>query len=63
MPAERTMQRALLVIVSHGQLMSWLLHSIDPAFGYAEWEALSNPDVYAIGVAADGALAFERFWR
>jgi len=53
----------LPVIVSHGQLLSLVLHSIDPGFGYAGWESLSNPDVHLIESGANGMLAFRRLWR
>ena len=48
-------------VVSHGQLISLVLHSIDPGFGFRGWESLSNPDVYLL----DGGrcLRFERLWR
>jgi 2,3-bisphosphoglycerate-dependent phosphoglycerate mutase len=49
----------LPVVVSHGQLLSLVLHSIDPAFGYAGWQSLENPDVFLLEV--DGARsAFSR---
>ena len=53
----------LVVIASHGQLLSLVLHSIDPSFGYAGWEALSNPDVHLLEVSATTGLAFRRVWR
>jgi 2,3-bisphosphoglycerate-dependent phosphoglycerate mutase len=49
----------LPVVVSHGQLLSLVLHSIDPAFGYSGWQSLENPDVFLLEV--DGARsAFSR---
>jgi 2,3-bisphosphoglycerate-dependent phosphoglycerate mutase len=50
------------VVVSHGQLLSLVLHSIDPSFGYASWASLSNPDVFLIEGSAAGAFRFERVW-
>lgn len=52
----------LPVIVSHGQLLSLVLHSIDPRFGYAGWEALSNPDVHLVETDSSAGLAFRRVW-
>jgi len=52
----------LPVIVSHGQLLSLVLHAVDPGFGYAGWEALTNPDVYLLEAGANGALFFRRIW-
>lgn len=50
----------LPAVASHGQLLSLVLHSIDPAFGFAGWEALRNPDVYLLERGRDGRLAFSR---
>ncbi|MFD2369162.1 histidine phosphatase family protein [Brevibacillus sp. GCM10020057] len=36
------------VIVSHGNLLSLLLKYFDDRIGFAEWEALTNPDVYLL---------------
>jgi 2,3-bisphosphoglycerate-dependent phosphoglycerate mutase len=52
----------LPVIASHGQLLSLVLHSIDPAFGYEDWQALRNPDVFLLEV--DGRrTTFSRVFR
>lgn len=48
------------VVVSHGQLLSLVLHSFDPSFGYAGWESLSNPDVHLLE-ADEGGRTFR--WR
>ena len=53
---------AMPVVVTHGNLLALVLHSIDPAFGYAEWEGLSNPDVYRLSVDGDGGMRFCRLW-
>lgn len=50
----------LPAVASHGQLLSLVLHSIDPTFGFAGWEALRNPDVYRLERARDGRLTFAR---
>jgi 2,3-bisphosphoglycerate-dependent phosphoglycerate mutase len=50
----------LPLLVSHGQWIALLLHSIDPGFGYAGWESLSFPDVIRLRADSGGALAFER---
>jgi 2,3-bisphosphoglycerate-dependent phosphoglycerate mutase len=38
------------LVVTHGNLMALLLKHFDDAIGFAEWSALSNPDVYRIGL-------------
>ena len=52
----------LPIAVTHGNLLSLILNSLDPNFGYAGWESLSNPDVFALKEADDGRLVFERVW-
>ena len=54
---------ALPVVVTHGNLLALVLHSIDPDFGYAGWESLSNPDVYRLRVNGDSGLRFCRLWH
>ncbi|HXX48292.1 MAG TPA: histidine phosphatase family protein [Myxococcota bacterium] len=51
---------ALPVVASHGQLISLLLHYIDPRFGFAGWESLANPDVFELERGGAGALSFRR---
>ena len=53
----------LPLVVTHGNLMSLVLHSLDPSFGYAGWLDLTNPDVYALQSDANGGLVFRRIWR
>ncbi|RXI98612.1 histidine phosphatase family protein [Anaerobacillus alkaliphilus] len=36
------------IIVTHGNLLSLFLHHIDETFGFDEWKALSNPDVFLV---------------
>ena len=52
----------LPIAVTHGNLLSLILNSLDPNFGYDGWESLSNPDVFALKEADDGRLVFERVW-
>jgi 2,3-bisphosphoglycerate-dependent phosphoglycerate mutase len=49
----------LTVVATHGQLLTLILNSIDPAFGFADWEALSHPDVYLVEERAPH-LSFRR---
>jgi 2,3-bisphosphoglycerate-dependent phosphoglycerate mutase len=50
----------LPAVASHGQLLSLVLHSVDPTFGFSGWEALCNPDVYLLERGRDGRLTFSR---
>jgi 2,3-bisphosphoglycerate-dependent phosphoglycerate mutase len=50
----------LPVVVSHGQLLGLVLHSIDPTFGFAGWESLRNPDVHLLECKPNGKHEFRR---
>ena len=52
----------LPVVITHGNLLALVLHSIDTDFGYAGWENLANPDVYRVEISAVGAMGFCRLW-
>lgn len=52
----------LPVLVTHGQLMSLVLSTIDRGFGFDGWQALTNPDVYAVERTRGGEHRFERVW-
>lgn len=49
-----------ILAVSHGNAIALFLNSIDPAFGFEEWAALSNPDLFLIPYGEDGPESFER---
>lgn len=51
-----------ILLVSHGCLLALLMKSIDDRIGFAEWEALSNPDVYQLTVA-DSSRQLHRIWK
>ena len=53
---------ALPLVVTHGNLMALVLHSLDPAFGYEGWKSLTNPDVYHLRAEQPQEFAFERIW-
>ena len=40
----------VLVVMTHGNLMTLILRSFETQFGFQAWEHLSNPDVYCIEV-------------
>ena len=52
----------LPLAVMHGNLISLILNSLDPSFGYRGWEQLSNPDVFVLRESEDGQVSFERLW-
>jgi 2,3-bisphosphoglycerate-dependent phosphoglycerate mutase len=49
---------SLPAVASHGQLISLVLHRIDPGFGFDGWEALSNPDVHLVERDERGRYSF-----
>ena len=49
------------VVVTHGNLMIFILHSFDAQFGFPAWEHLSNPDVYCIEMEAE-CVRVTRSW-
>ena len=52
----------LPLVVTHGNVMALLLHSVEASFGYAGWKSLTNPDVYMLREGSDGSRSFERVW-
>ena len=55
--------RGALVLVTHGQPLAQLLGRFDPAFGFDQWLALTNPDLYRLRFAAGEAPRPERVWQ
>ena len=49
------------LLVTHGNLMTLLLKHFDRRVGFAEWQRLTNPDVYRIVLAPDRA-EIARLW-
>lgn len=42
------------VVVSHGNVLTLLLRHLDPRYGFDQWLAMTNPDVYAVTVEYEG---------
>jgi 2,3-bisphosphoglycerate-dependent phosphoglycerate mutase len=55
-------EAASAVIVTHGALMTLLLKHFDDRFGFAEWQRLTNPDVFLVTVSP-GKSEVRRIWR
>jgi 2,3-bisphosphoglycerate-dependent phosphoglycerate mutase len=45
---------------THGNLLSALLRSIDGRFGFGDWQALANPDLFWLRCEGRRPVAFER---
>ena len=52
-----------VVLITHGQPLAQLLGRFDPAFGFDEWLALTNPDLYRVRFAPGEAARPERVWQ
>ncbi|WP_152394873.1 histidine phosphatase family protein [Paenibacillus guangzhouensis] len=50
------------VLVSHGNLISLLLKYFDDGFGFEQWRALSNPDVYLLSFSDYQQPSMTRLW-
>jgi len=48
-------------IVTHGGMITLLLHQYDEQIGFDQWQGLSNPDVFELNVS-DGRVSFRRLW-
>ena len=44
------------MVVTHGNLMTLLLRSVDPTVGFARWSELTNPDVYRVTFGPGGTI-------
>ena len=49
------------VVVTHGNLMTLLLKHFDDRIGFAEWQQLTNPDIFRIAWAS-GRAEITRVW-
>lgn len=43
-------------VITHGNLLTLLLNSLDPTVGFAEWERMTNPDVYRVDFGDGGTM-------
>ncbi len=50
------------IAMTHGNLLSIILNSLEGNFGYNGWASLTNPDVFALRTAGDGRFEYERLW-
>ena len=44
----------LVGAVTHGLLLSLVLHSIDPHFGFESWKSMQTPEVYVLSESSGG---------
>ncbi|TFB21788.1 histidine phosphatase family protein [Filobacillus milosensis] len=48
------------ILVTHGNLMTLILHLFNSNYGFNDWKNLTNPDVYKIEIGKNNQL--ERIW-
>ena len=53
---------AMPLVVTHGNLMALVLHSLDRTFGFEGWKSLTNPDVFVLRERDPGQFDFNRLW-
>ena len=53
---------SLPLVVTHGNLMALVLHSLDGTFGFQGWKSLTNPDVFMLREKEPGRFDFNRLW-
>jgi 2,3-bisphosphoglycerate-dependent phosphoglycerate mutase len=39
-------------VATHGNLLTLLLRHFDPRVGFADWQALANPDIFRVAFGA-----------
>ena len=54
---------AMPLVVTHGNLLALVLHSLDDTFGFEGWKSLSNPDVIVLEGVGVGTNEVERIWN
>ena len=47
-------------IVTHGNLLALMLQTLDPAFGFEQWQMMTNPDVFRVSFPSG---RWERVWH
>ena len=53
---------SLPLVVTHGNLMALVLHSLESTFGFQGWKSLTNPDVFMLREKEPGRFDFNRLW-
>lgn len=51
-----------VVLATHGNLLALVLQHYDPSIDYHFWRSLTMPDVYRLGLCANGAASMARIW-
>jgi 2,3-bisphosphoglycerate-dependent phosphoglycerate mutase len=51
-----------VIVATHGNVLTLLLHTFDTAYHYDFWRALTFPDVHRVSVDAGRIVGIERLW-
>jgi 2,3-bisphosphoglycerate-dependent phosphoglycerate mutase len=51
-----------IALVSHGNLTTLLLRAFNESYGFNEWQAMTNPDVFVIKLTGNNRIV-ERIWK
>lgn len=52
-----------IVVGTHGNIMTIILNFFDDRYGYAFWEAATQPDIYRLTFDGDRLEVVERIWE
>ncbi len=52
-----------VIVATHGNVITLLLHTFDESYHYDFWRALTFPDAYRVSVDEERLVAIERLWR
>lgn len=50
----------LPAVASHGNLIATLLNAADAGYGFEQWRAMANPDIFRMTMRGGAPVAFER---
>ena len=51
------------IVVTHGNILSLLLRTYQPSFGFEQWQRLSNPDLFLLELHSNFELVVKRLWN
>ncbi len=52
-----------IVLATHGNLLALILQHFDASIGYAFWQSLTMPEIYAFKMTDNDSLHLERLWE
>jgi broad specificity phosphatase PhoE len=46
------------IVATHGILISSVLGTVDPSFGFEAWQSMKNPHIYALDIEQGQVIGF-----